>query len=63
MNLIEQTVEGGYTTNIYDNGVKEKFPTVSPPRIIKPPVLTEMERAALETAANTELLVALAELG
>ncbi len=63
MNLIEQIVDGGYTTNIYDNGVKEKFPTASPPRIIKPPVLTEMERAALETAANTELLVALAELG
>lgn len=52
-----------YTTNMYDNGVKETFPTGSPPQIVKPPILTEMERAALETAANTELLVALAELG
>lgn len=52
-----------YTTNIYDNGAKETFPADNPPRIAKPPILTEMEHATLETAANTELLVALAELG
>lgn len=63
MKLIDTLVEGAYTTNIYDNGTRERFPTGSPPRIVQPPILTEDQQIAHEMAANIEMLAALAEIG
>lgn len=63
MKIVETYEEGEYTINVYDNGTKEKFLTSNPPRILKPPILTESQAVAYQTATNTEMLLALAEMG
>lgn len=62
MRLIRTYEEGEYTVNEYENGTKEMFLTGNPPKILKPPVLTEDQELMYETHANTEMLLALKEL-
>lgn len=63
MELIDQIVEGEYTTNVYDNGTEETFLTAFPPKVVQPPVLTEQQAVELEIMTNTEMLLAYMELG
>lgn len=63
MKLVSQLVEGDYTTNTYDDGTTETFLTEFPPKPMIPPILTEQQEVAMETMVNTEMLLALTELG
>lgn len=51
-----------YTKRTYNNGASETFQTGNPPKIVQPPVLTEAQEVARQTALNTEMLLALSEL-
>lgn len=52
-----------YTLRTHPNGASETFQTGNPPRIVQPPVLTNDQEIAARTAINTEMLVALQEIG